>query len=489
MRRTINIAIFVLAFLFILPNVLGAASISITQSGADAGTIMLGKTFTVTVTGATSNAQATITLPAGFSLSGETAAKTTNNNGVVSWTTVTANQQSTAQTTSVSISGQGSPETVTSSSFNVITPPSLTATVSPASSSVTQGSTFTISLSLSNSGETAAKFGAITVSPSFFSVSSGCSPADITGGQSSGVSCTIAASSSASTGIQTMTVTIAPSNADPMTKTVSVNVSAAPSQPSGNQTTTTPGVSGTLSIIKGNGTVTAKIPTVIVGNNAVDFSGTANLYFTKLVVNSKITIGNVQLIIVRLNSKPSDISQNVNGAVFNYIDISPTNISDSNINNVTISFYVNKSWTTANNIDSSTVKLYRYSSGSWNELSTVQKSEDILTISYEAVSPGFSTYAIAGQLTGVQPEQNVSQPTEPESSTEPAPENATAETTPVPEEKPFPILGIIFIVIAAVAIVTYFVLSGKIKIPGLEAQKGKWETIRKKWKPSAKNNS
>ncbi|MBI2675322.1 MAG: hypothetical protein HYX24_02605 [Candidatus Aenigmarchaeota archaeon] len=234
-----KILIYILAAALILPGLaFAAASVSISQSGADSNSVMQGRVFTVSVAGATANAQAIITsYPAGFSLTGESFTKTASSSGSVSWTTTVISQKLSGQTISVSISGQGSPETATSSTFNVITAPSISATVSPGSASAAQGSNLALSLNIVNSGETSARFGTITVSPSIFSVSSGCSPSEISGGQSAGISCSIAVSPSASTGAQTLTVIIAPSNADSITKTVSVTVTAASSETPGTGTT------------------------------------------------------------------------------------------------------------------------------------------------------------------------------------------------------------------------------------------------------------
>jgi len=400
-KNKIKLTGFIFALLLLVPSV-SAASISITQSGADAGTVMLSKPFAVTASGATANAQATITLPIGFALSGESATKTTNNNGVVSWTTATANQQVSAQTISVSISGQGSPETVTSSSFSVITPPTLSATVTPTSTSVTQGSTFSISLNILNTGETTARFGTITVSPSFFSISSGCSPSSISGSQSAGVSCSIAASTSASAGAQTLTVAIAPSNADTLTKTVSVDVNALPSAVSPVSAITGQSVLLTvtdlpkISLQIGKVTITGLI--IAAGKQTtVDIDKTEDVAFRKITIYSTNAIKNVQISITKLADKPTSITQELTGKVYHYIQVDKTNATDADINQTTIRFELEKSWISANNIDKSTIALYRYSDNAWNKLQTTEISESANAVLYDAVSPGLSVFAISGQ--------------------------------------------------------------------------------------------
>jgi len=472
MRNKMNIIIIVFTFLMLAPSVF-AASISITQSGVDAGTVMLSKPFTVTVSGATANAQATINLPTGFALSGESSTKTTNNNGVVSWTTVTANQQLSAQTISVSISGQGSPETVTSSSFSVITPPSLTATVSPTSTSVTQGSTFAISLNILNSGETTARFGTITVSPSFFSISSGCSPSSISGGQSAGISCSIAASSSASTGAQTLTVTIAPSNADTLTKTVSVSVSAA----SSTTATTTPTSTGTGTTP--GATLTKKFDSIIPeAPKTISSSELAatNTDLTEIIIAVKERVASVEINVAKLTSRPASISTDPTNAVYNFIDISAKNIIESNVASGTrIKFRVPVSWLASNSVNSNTVALYRYSSNQWNKLTTTKLDEGATYANYESIVPGFSTFAVAGESNKTTTTTTTTTPSGVTTTTVPT------TTTTIPGEIPPSTAGQMILIIIIIVGVIVFVLvkMKKIKLP----RKGTdtWDDLYKRY--------
>lgn len=451
MINKIKFIVFASILLLLVPSAF-AASISITQSGADAGTVMLSKPFTVTVSGATANAQATITLPTGFALSGESATKTTNNNGVVSWTTVTANQQLSAQTISVSISGQGSPETVTSSSFSVIIPPSLSAVVTPASASVTQGSTFSISLNIVNSGETTARFGTITVSPSFFSISSGCSPSSISGSQSAGVSCGIAASTSASAGAQILTVAIAPSNADTLTKTVSVNIDALPS--AGSPVSAITGQSVLLTITDlpkvslQIGKVTITGLAIAVGKpTTVDIDKTEDVAFRKIIIYSTNAIKNAQISITKLADKPANITQEITGEVYHYIEVDK-NISDVNIEQATIRFEVKKSWIDANNVNKSTVALYRYSNSAWNKLQTTEISGDANTVLYEAASTGLSVFAISGQA--VSPPEQL-----------PAEEKESEEEKPIISSTSY--IYVLIAIVLSIIVIAIFVIRNKIK--------------------------
>jgi PGF-pre-PGF domain-containing protein len=71
--------------------------------------------------------------------------------------------------------------------------------------------------------------------------------------------------------------------------------------------------------------------------------------------------------------------------------------TSSNIANPTISFTVEKSWIIDEKIDKSSIKMYRYSSGKWNELSTSYITEEDDCLHFKSETPGFSSFAIVGE--------------------------------------------------------------------------------------------
>lgn len=110
------------------------------------------------------------------------------------------------------------------------------------------------------------------------------------------------------------------------------------------------------------------------------------------------TVSNVQ-ITVKDASLPAGASLAIssdNGATYKYLNITTT-IPSSKIANVTIKFKVEKSWMTANNINSSTIALERYVNSQWVKLTTTKLSEDSTYIYFEAQSPGLSIFAIIGE--------------------------------------------------------------------------------------------
>ncbi len=153
---------------------------------------------------------------------------------------------------------------------------------------------------------------------------------------------------------------------------------------------------------KGRALIT--LPSIATGKFvAVDIKKTEELSFRKITVYAKNSVENVQVTVTKLADKPASVTQEITGRVYNYVQVDK-NISDININKTTIQFEVEKSWISSNNIDESTIALYRYDSNAWNKLESTKLSEDKDSISYEAISPGLSVFAISGEVTaGEQP--------------------------------------------------------------------------------------
>ncbi|MEM7825084.1 MAG: PGF-pre-PGF domain-containing protein [Candidatus Aenigmatarchaeota archaeon] len=390
---------FLLVFSLVVNFVQATASVTISQSGADEGTVMKGIPFTVTVSGLSGSGTVTLVLPSGFSTSEELTKSFSEGTSSVSWTTVVANNKVSGTTISATVS---TPDTGTSDSFDVVLPPSLSASVSPSSVSVTQGSSFAISLNIQNSGETTAHFGSISISPSDFSISSGCSPSSISGGQSSGILCTISVSSSAITGSRTVTLTITPSNADAITKNISVTVSTVSSggQPPSEPSEEKPG-GGELPRTRVNvtrGKASINIPSIAAGKMAnVTINKTEDVAFRSIEITVTNSVNNIIITITKLAGQPADIVHEVSGKVYHYIEIKKTNINDTQINKTKVRFTVNKSWINSNNINESTIVLNRYSNNKWNPLPTTKVGEDPEEIYFESEFTGLSIFAISGQ--------------------------------------------------------------------------------------------
>ena len=162
-----------------------------------------------------------------------------------------------------------------------------------------------------------------------------------------------------------------------------------------------------------------------------------------------------------LNSNP--YTDSASDKIYQYLNIKKSNIADSDASTITISFRVPKSWLTSNGVNEDDIVLYRYSDGKWNEIPTTKKGADGDYVTYDAVTPGFSVFAVgvkAGAAPAAQPiPEPVPTTPEPVPAAPSAPSAPVAPTAPVMEEKGLgsAAMGwIAVLVIVAVAAVGYF---------------------------------
>ena len=215
------LVLIIISLALIIPT--KAATVTITQSGADSGTVMKGIPFTITVSGLSgSGTVELIDLPTGFSTEEGTSKSFSQGTTSVTWTTARISTIQTNVKIKVSISTTGAPSTAESSSFDVVLPPSISLSASPSTVTVNQGSTYTVTLNVQNNGGTSAKSITFSVSGNGMSISSGCNPiTSISPGGSSSLTCTILASTA---GTHKVTFTATPSNCDSKSTLITVTV-------------------------------------------------------------------------------------------------------------------------------------------------------------------------------------------------------------------------------------------------------------------------
>ncbi|MDW7774823.1 MAG: NosD domain-containing protein [Methanosarcinales archaeon] len=117
------------------------------------------------------------------------------------------------------------------------------------------------------------------------------------------------------------------------------------------------------------------------------------------------------------HTPPNIVYKNLNIFVGNY-----GWATNTNINNPSIVFMVEKSWINEHNIDISTITMYRYNDEKWNPLTTRQIREEANSLYFKADTPGFSSFAISGQKVRENSEPTISTPTS----------GPTTQSTPLP---------------------------------------------------------
>jgi PGF-pre-PGF domain-containing protein len=113
----------------------------------------------------------------------------------------------------------------------------------------------------------------------------------------------------------------------------------------------------------------------------------------------KKSFGKTTAIVEMLKNTSSIVKEPAPGTVYRNANIWIGNSgfsSSDNFENARINFRVNKSWVSENNINESSVTLYRYYQNSWNQLPTTLSGENEVYFHFTAETPGFSPFAISG---------------------------------------------------------------------------------------------
>ncbi len=128
-----------------------------------------------------------------------------------------------------------------------------------------------------------------------------------------------------------------------------------------------------------------------------------NTGLKEIYISVKNLVVGVVLTISKLDKRPESVAQ-MAGKVYKYINITKTNLDDSDIETGKIKFTVSKAWISENGFNSSLISLYRYA-GKWEKLPTKKLSESDAEVEYEATTPGFSIFAVAGEMPATEEKQ------------------------------------------------------------------------------------
>ncbi|HIH42130.1 TPA: PGF-pre-PGF domain-containing protein [Candidatus Woesearchaeota archaeon] len=206
-------------------------------------------------------------------------------------------------------------------------------------------------------------------------------------------------------------------------------------------------------------------------------TATMNILDAKIPVTSlSLEIANrvekVEIKVTKLNSAPATAVPEGTGKVHSYLKVDTQNLKDTDIKSAKFKFKVEKSWLTANNYQISDVLLTRFDGVKWTDLPTKSLGATDGVETFEAVSPGFSTFAIVGR-TKVEAVKAVEEAKKaedaaktPEVKEEPKAEEKKeekkAETPVIPTQPKKPYTGwIVALIIVVVAVAGYFVWQKK----------------------------
>ncbi|MBI2542374.1 PGF-pre-PGF domain-containing protein [Candidatus Woesearchaeota archaeon] len=128
------------------------------------------------------------------------------------------------------------------------------------------------------------------------------------------------------------------------------------------------------------------------GESATLTINNEGIAITSVVVDIKRLVINADLKVASLVSTPYAASPAAK--VYQYLELTKANIFNEDASAIKINFKVPKSWMSSNNIEKSDILLYRHSEGKWNPLPTAQTGADANNVLYQAITPGFSIFAI-----------------------------------------------------------------------------------------------
>ena len=216
---------------------------------------------------------------------------------------------------------------------------------------------------------------------------------------------------------------------------------------------------GGASTSTGGATASFAIDKIAAGASVTKTIAKAAIPVTELKIEVLEQVTLISLTVTALSSQPSSVTA-VPAAetVYQFIEITKTNLDDKNIKSASLTFTVNESWVTVNNIDRNRVSLLRYANGSWQRYPATLAidGDTLLLLTYTASVPGFSVFAISGEKT----DSPVTTPTPTPSATQsPQATPSTTSTSPtesggslpltVPDITLWLIAGVIFVVVVA----------------------------------------
>ena len=123
--------------------------------------------------------------------------------------------------------------------------------------------------------------------------------------------------------------------------------------------------------------------------------------------DARKSAGKITVTVEMLKNQSVLVSGLPGGEVYRHFNIRAGNsgfASPENIQNPTVSFRVEKDWLSKNGIDPTSVYLYRYSASNWTELPSQITGKDESFFYFESATPGFVSFAVAGQKQNNSPE-------------------------------------------------------------------------------------
>ena len=142
--------------------------------------------------------------------------------------------------------------------------------------------------------------------------------------------------------------------------------------------------------------VTVIFPTIGAGQTKTQIIDRPQIVIvTELALTAKLDVTNNFVVVIQ-HTIPASTTASPSGTVYKYIDVGKSGITDAAVSQALLTFAVEKSWISTNNIDKTTVKMQRYTT-QWDTLDTTLTREDDTYVYYQTPSLGLSLFAVTGE--------------------------------------------------------------------------------------------
>ena len=122
----------------------------------------------------------------------------------------------------------------------------------------------------------------------------------------------------------------------------------------------------------------------------------------KIEVNNEAQ--NVKISVAKYDGKPTQVSVEKTGKVYQYLEIVAQNLG-TNMDKAVVKSRVEKSWVSDNGLDKEKIALFKFVNNEWTELTTLYKTEDSNYYYYDTELTSFSYFVIAESLLEVPEEE------------------------------------------------------------------------------------
>jgi PGF-pre-PGF domain-containing protein len=134
----------------------------------------------------------------------------------------------------------------------------------------------------------------------------------------------------------------------------------------------------------------------VVPNTDASITSLKSVGIKEIIIEVNQETSNVKIIVKGYNSKPTNVTKEVSGKVYRYLEIDAENLN-SNLDKATVKFEVNKSWFPDNSLNKEDLDVYKFNhtSQEWNSLSANYESENGDYYVYTIEINSFSFFAVA----------------------------------------------------------------------------------------------